>query len=253
MGSALLMAARSRAIHNAGDPYWANVVVMLHMDGANNSTTFTDSAGFMTWTNLGTTAQLTTTSPIFGTASYTDGGGTTASIQAINNTHLDFGSGEFTIEVQCKPTSTPTANHGVIGKYDTANATSGNSWTFNCDATGKMKFNACVGSTITSVTDTAAITGGTIAAMAVVRDQSGGGDNLRLYRNGTQVASAAITGSLNTVSLSAVVGDLVSSGNPIVNFQWIGLLDQIRVTKGICRYPAGASYVTQTASFPNHA
>lgn len=29
----------------AGDPYWNNVVLAMHMDGANNSTTFTELTG----------------------------------------------------------------------------------------------------------------------------------------------------------------------------------------------------------------
>lgn len=53
----------------------ANVLSMLHFDGANNSTTFTDAAGVLTWTRSGN-AKISTAQHVFGGASgYFDGDG----------------------------------------------------------------------------------------------------------------------------------------------------------------------------------
>lgn len=72
----------------------ADTVFMLHFDGSNGSTTFTDDLG-KTWTANGN-AQLTTTSPKFGTAAGTFDG-TGDYISTPDDASFDL-SGDFTLE-----------------------------------------------------------------------------------------------------------------------------------------------------------
>lgn len=55
-----------------GDPYWANVSLLLHMDGSNGSTTFTDSSQYSR-TPTSSTGALTTAKSKFGSASFSGG------------------------------------------------------------------------------------------------------------------------------------------------------------------------------------
>lgn len=85
------------AVPTAGDLEFDKVSLLLHMDGANGSTTFTDSsAAPKTVTAVGD-AKISTARGLFGGASgYFDGNGDALSVA--NSAALDFGTGDFTIE-----------------------------------------------------------------------------------------------------------------------------------------------------------
>ena len=81
----------------ACDPFGNLVVLACRFNGANGSTTFTDENGH-TLTAYGN-AQLTTTSPKFGTACLAlDGASDYASISSASAADFDFGTGDFTVE-----------------------------------------------------------------------------------------------------------------------------------------------------------
>lgn len=84
------------------DPNWSSVKLLLHMDGANGSSTWTDSSGRHTVTAQGTPAGplLSTTDPIFaGTASGGAIGDTDEYLNLTTNlTDFAFGTGDFTVE-----------------------------------------------------------------------------------------------------------------------------------------------------------
>jgi len=89
---------------------------LLHFDGNNNGTTFTDETG-KTWTASGN-AKLTTTSPKFGTACGTFDGNNDY-IYSNDNADFEFGSGNFTIDAWVNVTSVTTQRtiiaHGEEG------------------------------------------------------------------------------------------------------------------------------------------
>ena len=79
----------------SGDPYWGNVVALLHFDGADASTTFTDVKGH-TFTASGD-AQIDTAQSKFGGASgLFDGTGDY--VTSDSSADFGFGSGDYTIE-----------------------------------------------------------------------------------------------------------------------------------------------------------
>lgn len=80
-----------------GDPDFSSVVLLLHCDGTNGSTTFTDSSSSAKTVTAVGNAQISTASPKFGTgALLLDGTGDYLSIPA--DADFDFGTGDFTIE-----------------------------------------------------------------------------------------------------------------------------------------------------------
>lgn len=100
----LMAASKKRAVR---DPHFANVVSLLHFEGSNGSTTFTDVKGKI-WTAAGN-AQISTTSksgnfaevppypPIMGTANLAlDGAGDF--ISTPDSPDFALGSGPFTVE-----------------------------------------------------------------------------------------------------------------------------------------------------------
>ncbi|WP_382199044.1 LamG-like jellyroll fold domain-containing protein [Hydrogenophaga defluvii] len=82
-----------------GDPNYSNVSLLLHGNGANNSTTFTDSGpDARTVTRNGTNVVISTTQSKFGGASIYLPGGSGDYLTAASNADFDFGTGDFTIE-----------------------------------------------------------------------------------------------------------------------------------------------------------
>lgn len=79
----------------AGDPYWNETVLLLHCNGSNGSTAFTDQKGKTVTANGN--AQISTAQSMFGGASgLLDGNGDSLSIAS--HADLNFGTGDFTIE-----------------------------------------------------------------------------------------------------------------------------------------------------------
>lgn len=235
------------------DPYFSSVSSLLHCDGADASTTFTDQKG-KTWTASGN-AQIDTAQSKFGGASgLFDGNGDY--ISTPSHADFSFGSGEFTVEAWVRFNSlAASGNQGLIVR-DEIGGTRG--WLmFTQDASGSVNdglaFAAWVGTTSYVVADTIAMTsGGSFKHIAAVRDQSGGGDVLRLYKDGVMVGtSTSITGSVGAPSRACVVGALWGLGTPIAASYFNGWIDDVRITKGVCRYPSGTTFTPPTAAFPD--
>jgi hypothetical protein len=105
--------AAFRQANEACDPYWDQVVLAMHMDGADNGTTFTDEKG-KTVTRFGDTVTKTGVKK-FGTASaYFDGNGDYIETE----TSVDFqllDARDFTIEFWVNPDLIPTSNRYIFG------------------------------------------------------------------------------------------------------------------------------------------
>src|SRR4029077_16912992 len=75
-------------------------------------------------------------------------------------------------------------------------------------------------------------------------DKDAGG-KIRLYRNGVMVASVTPTdSSMALINQNLHIGCV--SGNNGLN----GYLDEIRITKGVCRYGADGGFVVPTRAYP---
>jgi hypothetical protein len=106
---------------SGGDPYDANVVFFATFQGANNSTTFTDTKGNSISTRLGT--------PKISTAQSIGGGGSLvldglSSLLVPANPLFGSGTGDFDLEMALYPTAFTTGeNQGLFDRRGTISAT----------------------------------------------------------------------------------------------------------------------------------
>lgn len=219
----------------ATDPFFSSVVALLHLDGTNGSTTFTDQKAH-SFTSIGG-ASLSTTGPKFGSASLAMNG-TSQAIQSATSTDWEFGSGDFTIELWIFPTSiSSSALMDLVVRWASFGFGLGLDQT-----TGYIRAYVQNSGGAVFVTSTAAPAINSWSHVAYVRD----GATLRTYLNGVQVGSAAISGSINTISSPLYVGSEAAA------IRWFpGRFDELRITKGVCRYPGGTTFAVPTAAFPN--
>lgn len=221
----------------ATDPYWANVVALLHFDGTNGSTTFTDSKGLHTWTAAGS-AVLFTSEKKFGTASgdFRASGGTY--ITTTSHADFGFGTGDFTIEGQ--NFYSPGTSGVFQCMFDNRSASNEGIGIYNGDSSSHPYLDAYNASSIIASSSTSGNFGfGVWDHWAVTRASN----TLRGFINGTQVFS--ITDSRTYASSAQpYIGNSYALSQPSRS-----LLDEIRITKGVARYTANFS--PPTAPFPN--
>jgi hypothetical protein len=224
----------------ATDPDFANVSLLLHGDGANASTTFTDSSSNNRLFSVLNNAQLTTANKQFGTASMSFDG-TTDAIFTADQANLRMDAGDWTCEGWVYPVSAGAGTFRGIYSKRNSNATF-REFTIYIDNTNKFNFLATTtGSTWGAVILSAAITHNTWIHFAFTRS----GTTLYAFLNGVLISTSAYTGSLTASTENATIGALGSNGD----FSFNGQIDDFRLTKGVCRYTA--NFTPPTAPYPD--
>jgi len=221
------------------DPYWSSVVSLLHFDGTNGSTTFVDQkitgAGMGVWAPVGD-ASLSTTGAKFGSACLLLNG----TSQSINHgqtaqTKFEFGASDFTIEMWINPAAAVTTRQALYTRWVTHGVG------FHLTDSAKLRGFVTVGGVTSECTGTTNVTSGSYHHVAMVRD----GGSIRLYLDGVQEASAAVSGAINAINSPLWVGSESSAR------YFNGRIDDFRVTSGVCRYPGGTAFAVPTEPFPN--
>ena len=224
------------------DPYYSLVSLLLHCDGADTTTTFTDNSPIgHTATALGN-AQVDTAQSKFGGAScLMDGTGD--GVRFADHASFELGADDFTIEAWVR-----FANVGAVRNLLTKFNTTGDqrSWLVQFQ-------NVAVALRITYSTDGAA---GTTASkdfawspsidtwyhVALVRVAG----DLMAFIDGTQIGT---TQSISGVTFfdgtaNCVVGMNDNNGGPMN-----GWMDDVRLTKGLARYTA--NFTPHVAAHPD--
>lgn len=227
-----------------GDPSWSNVVLLCHMNGANNSTSIVDSSLSNKTISVFGDAKLTTSDFKFSPSSLIlDGAGDYVSLAS--NSDFDLGD-TYTVEFWIKPTSIAT-NFGIInrGFYRT---TVGiwDGFAFSArwigNSFGRFYFYATTSSNQQYVDVNNCFQANTWTHCAIVRQGTVG----KVYING--VLSGTKTGlntpGSSTEPLKIGIWDH-SAGIEYFN----GLLDEIRITKGVARYTS--DFTPSNAPFPD--
>ena len=220
-------------IVTGGDPYYSAVSLLLPMDGTNGSTTFTDSGPNAIAVTAVGNAQISTTQSKYGGASaYFDGSGDYLTFPT--STALQFGSGDFTVEMWVYKTSNK-AYMAFAGNLSTG--TNATMWQIISDSTGNKITWFSSGFVITGATT---LNVNTWYHVAVSRN----GTNLRLFINGILDGSA--TNSHNYSSTNQVyvaqVPELLSARD------FAGYLDDLRITR-YARYTS--AFTPPTQAHPN--
>lgn len=214
------------------DSLFPDVGLLLHLDGVNGGTVFTDSSSFGNIVTGSNGAALSTANPKFGTAAATfNGVNSQLSIPMPSKGPLDIWHGDCTVEGWMNPVS--ISGGQTIMDMSNGNSTGG---ILSMDNTGHLTFSGFGGSA--SGSNSVAVVANVWSHFAFVRY----GTLLIVFLNGIPVASLSF------------VNTAVSGGNLIIGFSggfgaYNGLLDEIRITKGVARYIN--QFTPPTTPFPN--
>lgn len=218
-----------------GDPYWSNVVSLLHFDGTDGSTVITDQISANTWTCNGSVA-LGTGQAKFGSAALNFPSNSSSNNLKGPSTLSPF-AGDFTVEFFAYPIANSTLYAACFFGVDSTSGVRGVQiyWQttnqISVDVTGVV-------STITSVGTLTLNTWNYIAVSVI-------GTTAYLILNGTATSGAWVVGAGNP-AYKLTFGQHVDG---ITNYK--GYIDEFRLTKGLGRYSGNIG--VPTAPFPNHA
>ena len=222
----------------AGDQSFSDVSLLMHMNGTNASTTFTDSSSNAFTATAYGNAQISTAESKFGNASGKfDGSGDY--VQITSATALELGGGDFTIELFYYHDGGNQQFAGLVGKGP-AGSTPSDSWTLEFGGSGLI-FVAWANNNETVTCSAPA--NNTWHHVAVTRS----GSNLRIFTNGTLQQTVSCTFTIATNNSGPVVIGAGAFAPTTRSFS--GYIDELRITKGVARYTA--NFTAPTAPFPD--
>lgn len=221
------------------DPYWANVVALIHFDGLDGSVVFDDSkTPGSGWAASGN-AQIDTAQSKFGGASgLFDANGDY--LTKAHSTDFSVSGVDCTIEAWLRRDAS-TGVRTIITKRP-SNASASTEYIFFID-NGVLRFIAWDAAFAAVVNLTGSSTLSSSAFTHVAACKASG--TWRLFAGGFQEASGTETGTVGTNTSSVYIGR-----DPTVTTRdWGGWMDDLRITKGVARYTA--NFTPPTAAFPN--
>lgn len=212
-------------------PTLAQLACGLHLDGANNGTTFTDVTG-KTWTAAGGTV-TSTAQQKYGSASLLPG----ASGYISTPDHADFamGSGNFTLSTWVYPTSDTQGfifeqYSGVYGPF-----------LFQRLANGAIQFLGGNG-TAWDVVLTSAVGDAPLNTWTHV-EVTRKGNIFRMFINGTYIAAARYTGAFQDSAVQVQLGGYTGS------LQFRGYIDDFYLAKGVAYHETDFTAPTGAFNF----
>lgn len=217
-------------------PPYLNPTLLIHFNGPQDSTVFTDATGRHTVTTNGN-AKIDTAQSVFGGASgFFDNGflGTGTYLSLDGNADLAFGLNDFTIDFWGRVRDTTSPSVGAA--YDSrVNTNDISPWVTAQGGT----FCYRIGSVI-PITGTTTVLIDTWYHVAVTRF----GTTTRLFVNGVQEGGDYVgADNLGNGASRPIIG---SRGNaPGASFSWDGWIDEMRVINGAAAWTANFAPPTQ--------
>lgn len=205
-----------------GDSSFANVSLLLHMNGANGSTSFADSSQTPKTVTAFGNAQISTAQSKFGAASgLFDGSGDYLS--SPHSADFSIQNTNFTIECWVRRSASGVLHYLLSKRPSSATL---NGWEWRINATNALQFFHTGGSSLIS---SGTVPSGQWVHLATVRN----GATVTHYIDGVASGSATFTnGTENTADTLKVGVDSTLAGG------FNGYIDDLRITKGVARYTA---------------
>lgn len=226
---------KSGVLEGEGDADFSSVKLLLHCDGTNGSTTFTDVKGHTVTTHGN--AQISTAQSKFGGASgLFDGSGDTLSLAA--HSDWDISTGDWTIEGWIRVGALGCA---VVSRR--SGSTSG--WVVQIHTDGSVIFRASIGGTWSDFwmqTAASVISINTWHHVAWVRN----GNTFYTFVDGVQKSTMTNSNAISNESSQPL---RIGVANQLAEDYYNGYLDDIRITKGVARYTA--NFTPPTEAFPD--
>lgn len=235
----------------AGEGIDAYTKLMLHCDGVDASTTFTDSSLSPKTMTAVNNAQIDTAQSEFGGASGLFDG-TNDLVTTPDHADFDFSNGNFTVDLWARWNSLPASGNyqSFCGQWATG---ADDGWWFGMGNTGgtyhlDFAYTTDGDTTLITSVNLAGLSTGTWYHIAAIRN----GSDLKLFLNGTQQGSTYNISTATIWNSSQLFTVGCDAGNA---YDFNGWMDEIRISKGIARWtsnftPPTEAYGAGTSEVP---
>jgi hypothetical protein len=220
------------AVIVAGDQYYNSCSLLLHCDGSNGSTTFTDNSPSPKTVTATNGAAISTVQSKFGGASALFDG-TNDYLSTNSTAAFTFGTGDFTIELWIYQTVSSVGAYKVLVGDNVYGSVGGwQLYSYN-NQLNLWK----TGTELIAPSGTLTLN----SWNHIVWTRSSG--NNRIFINGTQVGTT-VSDSTNYILTAIYIGAAKDGYG-----YYAGYIDELRITKGVARYTG--NFTPQTSAFPN--
>ena len=221
------------------DPHYSSVALLLHCDGADGGTTFTDNGPGGNTVSVTGGASIKTSSAKFGTGGcLLDGTGDYLSVPA--NSDFAFGTGDFSVEFWIK--TSDSGESVIVDQYSSGSTFS--NWQLNVKSGVLTWYRLAGGSSSYLLTGSTTISDNTWHHIAATRASN----TLMLFVDGVADGSVTDSADYATSAVTLGIGAQVYSRNPA--YDLAASLDDIRITKGVARYTA--TFTPPTEAYPDN-
>lgn len=227
--------AASASVTPGGDPLFSSVALLLHLDGANGSTTITDSSGTpKTITRSGGAAISTAQSRFGGASLYLNG-----TTDALSFSDVSLGTGDFCVEMFFR-TASSVQYAQLIGNEASGGASGYTLLLNNNSSTGGQialyrQGNFVLSSSSGDWSDDA------WHHVALVRS----GTTVTLWIDGTSYGTATDSNSYSGGTY------YIGRNNEFAPRNVVGYIDEVRITKGAGSARYTSTFTPPSAPFPN--
>jgi hypothetical protein len=216
----------------SGEPPFSAVAMLLHMEGANNSTAIVDSSLSQRTIRRRSSAFISTEQSRFGSSSLKGGQGFEYEYTQAEAVPLVLGSANFTLEYFLRLHAMPGSNgYTLLYLY---NISTYHDLEASLNSSGQLSLATYVGGTA-SASVAATIPLFQWLHVAIVRE----GSAIRLYLDGTQMLTLTTTRNFGNSTFYVSAGGTLS------------YVDEFRLTAGFARYPDGVSFTPPSSQFPD--
>ena len=214
-----------------------NTVLMLHMDGVNDGTTFTDSSDSPHTMTAAGDAHTDTAIKKFGTASY-QGDGTGDELSAPDSTDWDFDTGNFTIDAWIYPLSMAVGQNDIVAQEPSGDA---GGWEFVLRTSGKISMAAGTSYPPTQYTSASVVVSND-SWQHVAAERNGG--TFKMYVDGVEKHSVS---SFTMPDIADVFTVGASRHGGVGSYGFNGYIDELRISKGVARF--GGAFTPPTVPY----
>jgi hypothetical protein len=225
------------------DANYSSVSLLLHGDGPNGSTVFTDNSPAPKTVTAAGNAQISTAQSKFGGTSLAfDGNGDALSVAGLSGLSQFTMTGVVaTYECWLYLSSLPGTRSFLFGSFGTGDS----GWTVDVNSSGNIFIGRNAGGL--TITLSSAFTTSSWQHLAVVSD----GTTIVVYRNGISVGSVAASDNLDgRGAITSVTQDFRIGARQVANVLPLnGYIDDLRVTQSVARYIT--NFTPPIEPFPN--
>lgn len=243
-GTSYLYTAANEIADSGGtpveEPYWANVKLLLNMNGTDGSTTFTDSSGTpLTFTASGNAAIKTAQYKFNGSSGFFDGASDLLT-GPVNNAGFNLGNGDFTVDFWIRRNAGGAASQHILGFWDGAGA---QSWHITVGSGGDVNFEYSLAGSYDVARSKSTGAGAVSTGSWQYVEWSRSGTTMRVFVDGV----VKLTHTCGTDTIHFPPSAAVKVGTNANNQHLSAYLQDLRLTKGSARHTSAYTPPTMQA------